>query len=164
MAPSAVSMTPPEGVKTAELTAAAVAHEIKQTGLKPLDASKLKFTRTTTPMTVPEPNDPIIAAQSQCTDHMITAVWKSSTGWEAPELKPYGNLSLAPTASVLHYATECFEGMKMYRGYDGKLRLFRPDCNCDRMLMSATRISLPAFDPKELEKLIKALIAVDGPK
>ena len=54
--------------------------------------------------------------------------------------------------------------MKMYRGYDGKLRLFRPDCNCNRMLISATRISLPPFDPKELEKLIMALIAVDGPK
>lgn len=164
MAPSAVSMTPPEGVKTAELTAAAVSQKINQTGLQPLDASKLKFTRTTTPMAVPEPNDPIIATSSQCTDHMITAVWKSSTGWEAPELKPYGNLSLAPTASVLHYATECFEGMKMYRGYDGKLRLFRPDCNCNRMLISATRIALPAFDPKQLEKLIMAMIAVDGPK
>ena len=95
---------------------------------------------------------------------MITAVWRSTTGWEDPELRPYGNLSLAPTASVLHYATECFEGMKMYRGFDGKLRLFRPDANCKRMLMSSTRIALPGFDPKELEKLIIAMIAIDGPK
>jgi branched-chain amino acid aminotransferase len=129
-----------------------------------LDASKLKITKTKTPMTVPEPGDPIIATASQCTDHMITAVWRSAIGWDAPELKPYGNLSLPPTASVLHYATECFEGMKMYRGYDGKLRLFRPDCNCRRMLMSSTRISLPGFDPKELEKLIIAMVAVDGAK
>ena len=164
MAPSAISRTPPEGVKTAELTAAAVSQKMHQTGLWPLDSSKLKFTRTTSPMSVPEPDDPVIDAATQCTDHMITAVWKSSTGWQAPELKPYGNLSLAPTASVLHYATECFEGMKMYRGYDGKLRLFRPDCNCARMLISATRIALPAFDPKELEKLIMALVAVDGKK
>jgi branched-chain amino acid aminotransferase len=61
-------------------------------------------------------------------------VWKSSTGWDAPELRPYGNLSIPPTASVLHYATECFEGLKMYRGYDGKLRLFRPDCNSKRLV------------------------------
>lgn len=52
----------------------------------------------------------------------------------------------------------------MYRGYDGKLRLFRPDCNAKRMLISSTRISLPAFDPKELEKLIFALVAIDGEK
>jgi branched-chain amino acid aminotransferase len=115
-------------------------------------------------MPVPQPGDEIIATASQCTDHMITVVWKSTTGWEDPELRPYGNLSLAPTASVLHYATECFEGMKMYRGYDGKLRLFRPDANCRRMLMSSTRIALPGFDPKELEKLIIAMISVDGRK
>lgn len=54
--------------------------------------------------------------------------------------------------------------MKFYRGYDGKLRLFRPDCNTRRLLMSSVRISLPAFDPKELEKLIMAMLAVDGPK
>ncbi|PMD44259.1 putative branched-chain-amino-acid aminotransferase [Hyaloscypha variabilis F] len=174
MAPSAI--TPPHGVQQAsELTAAAVAEKIAQTApgllkngtkttLRPLDASRLRFTSTTTPMAVPQPGDPIIATASQCTDHMITAVWRSTTGWDDPELRPYGNLSLAPTASVLHYATECFEGMKMYRGFDGKLRLFRPDANCRRMLMSSTRIALPGFDPKELEKLIIAMVAVDGPK
>jgi branched-chain amino acid aminotransferase len=119
MAPSAI--TPPDNVqRTAELSASAVAQKIAQTApelingsnavetpLRSLDASKLTFTKTKTPMTVPQPGDPIIATSSQCTDHMITAKWKSTTGWDAPELKPYGNLSLAPTASVLHYATEC---------------------------------------------------------
>ncbi|CAG8949813.1 hypothetical protein HYFRA_00004137 [Hymenoscyphus fraxineus] len=171
MAPSAI--TPPHAIQEAsELTAAAVEKKLAQTAtavnvvskLKSLDASKLIFTKTKTPMSVPAPDDPIINTSSQCTDHMITAVWRSTTGWDAPELRPYGNLSLAPTASCLHYATECFEGMKMYRGYDGKLRLFRPDCNCKRMLISSTRIALPGFDPKELEKLIMAMIAVDGPK
>jgi len=73
----------------------------------------------------------------------------------------------------------------VYRGYDGKvcssparenathmnttdsclqLRLFRPDANCKRMLISSTRISLPGFPPSELEKLIVALVSVDGPK
>ena len=69
-----------------------------------------------------------------------------------------------PTASVLHYATECFEGMKFYRGHDGHLRLFRPDRNCRRMLGSAARIALPAFDPDELQKLIVKLVSVDGGK
>jgi branched-chain amino acid aminotransferase len=95
---------------------------------------------------------------------MITAVWHEETGWGAPELKPYGPFSIMPTASVLHYATECFEGMKVYRGFDGRLRLFRPDCNMARLIKSASRIALPAFDPDELEKLIKILMAVDGPK
>ncbi|KAK2625269.1 hypothetical protein QTJ16_005638 [Diplocarpon rosae] len=175
MAPSAIA-PPREVQQVKELNSAAVARTISETapelvnkhvaegGLRPLDASQLKFTRTTTPMSVPAPGDPIIATASQCTDHMLTAVWKSGEGWADPELRPYGDLPLAPTASCLHYATQCFEGMKFYRGFDGKLRLFRPDCNCRRLLMSSVRISLPAFDPKELEKMIIAMLAVDGPK
>jgi len=45
---------------------------------------------------------------------------------------------------------------------DLKLRLFRPELNCKRMVNSAARISLPTFDPKELEKLIMELIKIDG--
>lgn len=52
-----------------------------------------------------------------------------------------------PTASVLNYATECFEGLKAYCGVDGRLRLFRPDCNARRFLTSATRIALPTLPP-----------------
>jgi branched-chain amino acid aminotransferase len=95
---------------------------------------------------------------------MVTVTWTESQGWHAPELKAYGPLSLMPTASVLHYATECFEGMKLYRGFDGRLRLFRPQLNAKRMNMSASRIALPAFDEEEFLKLIVKLCAVDGPK
>ena len=95
---------------------------------------------------------------------MITCQWDAGTGWEAPRLVPYGPISLMPTASVLQYATTCFEGMKIYRGFDGKLRLFRPDRNCARMLVSSTRISLPGFPPEEFQKLIETLMSVDGPK
>jgi branched-chain amino acid aminotransferase len=169
MAPSAMPITPPEDTlnvqKTSDLSAAAISKKLTSIPtLAPLDASKLIFTRTTNPGTVPSLDDPVIKTASKTTDHMITAVWHASTGWEAPHLKPYGPLMLMPTASVLHYATECFEGMKVYRGYDGKLRLFRPDCNTRRLLMSSTRISLPGFEPEEVEKLIMKFMAVDAPK
>ena len=54
--------------------------------------------------------------------------------------------------------------MKLYRGQDGRLRLFRPNLNAARMLGSATRVALPAFDPVELEKLVIKLCARDGPR
>lgn len=69
-----------------------------------------------------------------------------------------------PTSSSLHYAIECFEGLKLYRGFDGRLRLFRPLRNAVRMLDSAKRISLPSFGPEEWVKLVAKLCAVDGPK
>lgn len=132
--------------------------------LPELDASRLTTTLTSHPRSVPLPDSDEVKAQRTCTDHMVTAQWTLSAGWAAPELKPYGPLSLMPTSSCLHYATECFEGMKLYRGFDGRLRLFRPSLNCRRMLVSSTRIALPSFPPAELEQLIIALCARDGPK
>ena len=132
--------------------------------LAPLDAFKTQVTQTTESRVVPEPNSLEVWSTSTCTDHMISVQWKAETGWGTPALKPHGPISLMPTASCLHYATECFEGMKVYRGQDGRIRLFRPDRNCARMLLSATRIGLPAFAPEELQKLIEKLVALDAPK
>lgn len=133
-------------------------------GLAELDASSLQTTFTPSPRKVPDTDSPEFKSQKVCTDHMITASWSQSRGWASPELKPYGPFQIMPTSSVLHYATECFEGLKLYRGHDGRLRLFRPKLNCQRMLRSATRIALPTFPPEELLKLIVKLCAVDGPK
>lgn len=132
--------------------------------LQPLDASKLSYTYTSAPRPVPDEETRRRTNDTICTDHMILASWKAEAGWSAPVLKPYGPLSLLPSASCLHYAYECFEGIKAYRGYDGKLRLFRTDRNTRRLQMSADRIALPKFDPDALESLIQTLVATDGPK
>lgn len=166
MAPSA---TPTQDVN---LTAAAISQKesaqptvtTSPSTLAPLDASKLTYTLTTEPRAVPDEATANAGSETICTDHMLLASWSSASGWAAPELKPYGPLSLMPTASCLHYATECFEGLKAFRGHDGRLRIFRPDRNAARMRMSAGRISLPLFEPDQLEKLMVALLAVDGPR
>ena len=93
---------------------------------------------------------------------MVTANWSSTHGWAAPTLTAYGPLTLMPIASCLQYATTCFEGLKLYRGHDQRLRLFRPALNTQRMLHSAVRIALPAFPPDQLQALIARLCAVDG--
>ncbi|PNY29539.1 Branched-chain-amino-acid aminotransferase [Tolypocladium capitatum] len=129
-----------------------------------LDASLLTYALAENPRPVPDEAVANAGDETVATDHMVTAVWRAASGWAAPELKPYGPLSLMPTASCLHYATECFEGLKAFRGYDGRLRVFRPDRNAARMRMSAGRISLPLFEPAQLERLMVALLAVDGPR
>ncbi|KAF1988025.1 branched-chain amino acid aminotransferase II [Aulographum hederae CBS 113979] len=168
MSPSAIV-----GESTSELLRSGITHELEKTisnghtgddALAPLDASLLQTKLTTSPREVPGPNDPAIGEQKTCTDHMILVRWTVEHGWDTPQLQPYGPLTLMPTASCLHYATECFEGMKLYRGFDGKLRLFRPNLNAARMLKSANRIALPAFDSAELQKLVVALCARDGAK
>lgn len=180
MAPGTISpVSPPHdpSASDVDLTSQALGHKLEKINgsnghangnghapLAELDASKLIYTRTKNPRPVPTQAEACGGAETVCTDHMILCVWRAGTGWAAPELKPYGPLSIMPTASVLHYATECFEGMKAYRGHDGRLRLFRPDCNARRFVQSATRIALPAFAPAELERLLLALMATDGPR
>ncbi|GAP89505.1 putative branched-chain amino acid aminotransferase [Rosellinia necatrix] len=180
MTPSAISQNGHGGEQDLDLTSSAIEHQMAEsqpssgnaTGVasngvaqpNELDASKLIYNLTQNPREPPAVGITEDNGSSICTDHMITVRWTAKNGWDAPELKPYGPFSLMPTASVLHYATECFEGLKVYRGHDGKLRLFRPDRNCERMRMSSVRISLPSFPPAELEKLILTLMSVDGPK
>lgn len=174
MAPAAITpessgTTTPTTKSASTLTEAGIKHALPASnghasGKAPLDTSNMTVELTKAPRAVPEPNSAETKAQKTCTDHMVTAEWTEEHGWAAPELKPYGPLSIMPSASVLHYATECFEGLKLYRGYDARLRLFRVSRNCERMRRSAARIALPDFDPKELEKMIIALCAQDGPK
>lgn len=137
---------------------------IAQTTPRELDASQVKITRTSSLREVPVPGSPGEFSNSHCTDHMVTARWTAAEGWETPEIKPFQNLSLPPTAPCLHYATECFEGMKVYRGYDGRLRLFRPDRNGERLLLSSLRVSLPGFGPEQIKLLIAKLMQIDGPR
>ena len=89
------------------------------------------------------------------TDHMLTINWRQSDGWSSPRIQPFQNLSLHPACKVFHYAQELYEGMKAYRGVDGRIRLFRPDLNMKRMNMTAERSCLPTFDPNQLLECIK---------
>ncbi|ROV93742.1 hypothetical protein VSDG_06967 [Cytospora chrysosperma] len=175
MAPGVITpVSPLHGASASgvDLTSKAIENKLQKDGTdingttKPaeLDASKLIYNYTKDPRPVPDEATAVAGTETICTDHMITAKWTAADGWSAPELRPYGALSIMPTASCLHYATECFEGLKAYRGFDGKLRLFRPDCNARRLLMSSARISLPGFAPAELERLVLALVAADAPR
>lgn len=92
---------------------------------------------------------------------MLSIEWKASEGWRAPRITPYQNLSLDPATTVFHYASECFEGMKAYRGADGRMRLFRPDKNMARMNRSAERIVLPQFDGEQVIELIKKFVNME---
>jgi branched-chain amino acid aminotransferase len=74
---------------------------------------------------------------------MLTAEWEKGEGWRQPEIRPFENLSIPPSASVLHYAVSCFEGLKAYRDKEGRVRLFRPEMNVRRLQASAQRLLLP---------------------
>ncbi len=69
--------------------------------------------------------------------------------WSAPELTNDFSFSLSIYAGSLHYANSCFEGLKAFRGADGKVRLFRPYENARRLASSAAYLDM-ACPPEEM--------------
>ncbi|MGB2129192.1 MAG: branched-chain amino acid aminotransferase [Flavicella sp.] len=78
------------------------------------------------------------------TDHMLECDYKDGK-WQNIQIKPYGNISLDPSAKVFHYGQAIFEGMKAYKGEDDSIWLFRPDENQKRLNKSAVRLAIPEF-------------------
>ena len=69
--------------------------------------------------------------------------------WSRPEVTSDFNFSLHCFAGIFHYAPSCFEGLKAYRGADGRVRMFRPDENAKRMASSARYLDM-AYPSEEL--------------
>ena len=65
------------------------------------------------------------------TDYNIRISYKDGK-WGEPELTQDEYISVHMSAPCLHYGVESFEGLKAFRGADGKIRLFRPDENGKR--------------------------------
>ena len=53
-------------------------------------------------------------------------------------------LHFSAYAGALHYAIECFEGLKAFRGKDGRIRMFRPEENAKRLQRSAKYLGIEA--------------------
>ncbi|NXU23104.1 BCAT1 protein, partial [Thalassarche chlororhynchos] len=142
-----------------ECTAGGCSGETAKHMTESFKASDLIITPATTFKEKPDPSGLVFG--TVFTDNMLTIEWSLASGWEKPYIKPLENLSLHPASSSLHYAIELFEGMKAYRGVDGKIRLFRPTLNMDRMARSARRATLPCFDQNELLECIRKLVEVE---
>jgi len=126
-----------------------------------IESSNIKVTTASLADLKPKPPVEELAFGKIFTDHMLTIDWTAKKGWGTPEIKPFENFSVHPGAKVLHYAQELFEGMKAYRGVDGKVRMFRPMHNMARMNLTATRSCLPNFSGEELLECIRQLVVMD---
>ncbi|MFF1877453.1 branched-chain amino acid aminotransferase [Leifsonia sp. NPDC058230] len=96
------------------------------------------------------------------TDHMVDICWSAKGGWHRPRVSPYGPIQLEPSAAVLHYAQEIFEGLKAYRHADGSIWTFRPEANAARMQRSAYRLALPELPVEYFLDSLQQLIKVDA--
>ena len=63
--------------------------------------------------------------------------------WSDMQVTSDEYIQMHMSASCLHYGLELFEGLKAFRGADGKVRLFRVKDNAARLQSSAERLCLP---------------------
>lgn len=92
------------------------------------------------------------------TDYNVRCYFRDGK-WGELEVTSDEYIPMHMAASCLHYGQEAFEGMKAFRGKDGKVRLFRWEENWKRLNSSADTIMLAPI-PQELffaalEKVIK---------
>jgi branched-chain amino acid aminotransferase len=95
------------------------------------------------------------------TDHMFLADWEEGMGWTSPRIVPFGPLSFSPAAAGLHYGQSMFDGLKAFRGDDGKLRIFRLDRHCARMKEGAARLCMAEVDTELMRQAILELVRVE---
>lgn len=82
------------------------------------------------------------------TDYNVRSYFRNGE-WGKLEISSDENIPIHMAASCLHYGQEAFEGMKAFRGKDGKVRLFRWEENWKRLNSSADAVMMASL-PKEL--------------
>ena len=120
----------------------------------------ISMTKTTHPGKLP-PADRL-GFGSVFTDHMFLMNYTDREGWHNARIVPFGPISISPAASVLHYGTEVFEGLKAYRRPDGAVQLFRPWENVARLNRSCDRLGLPRIDERDGLQAIRELVKMDA--
>ncbi len=109
----------------------------------------------------PKPKDSELGFGNVFTDHMFVSDFQEEKGWYDPRVEPYGLLPLDPAAAVLHYAQAVFDGLKAFRGVDGKVRLFRPQKHVERLNNSAKHMCIPPLDPELALRSLVTLVGIE---
>lgn len=77
------------------------------------------------------------------TDCNIRYSYTPAEGWSSMQLSSDEYLPVPLAAACLHYGSSLFEGLKAFRGADGKVRIFRLEDTVERLQSSARRLCLP---------------------
>ena len=153
-----------QGNSTAAARASAAICSISRNYKKPfrqeIMTMNISMTKTTHPGKLP-PADRL-GFGSVFTDHMFLMNYTDREGWHNARIVPFGPISISPAASVLHYGTEVFEGLKAYRRPDGAVQLFRPWENVARLNRSCDRLGLPRINERDGLQAIRELVKMDA--
>ncbi len=91
------------------------------------------------------------------TDYNIRCYYRNGN-WGELEVCSEKQISVHMAATGLHYGQEAFEGLKAFKGKDGKIRIFRLDENAKRLQSSCKGILMPELSVELFtEAVLKAV-------
>lgn len=96
----------------------------------------------------------------QKADYNIRCYYRDGK-WGELEVSSSEHVDIHIAATCLHYGQESFEGLKAFKGKDGKIRVFRMDENAKRMQSSADGIMMTRFPVEKFEAAVEKAIKLN---
>ncbi len=119
---------------------------------------EIKVTRASVLKEKPDQNT--LGFGSYFSDHMFVMDWNEAEGWHNAQITPYAPIPMDPASMVLHYAQETFEGLKAYKN-DGKIFLFRPEMNAQRLMKSNERLCMAQLEEELFVEAVEAIVSYE---
>ena len=94
------------------------------------------------------------------TDYNVRS-WFRNGAWGELEVSDSEMLNIHMAATSLHYGQEAFEGLKAFRGKDGKIRVFRMIENARRMQRSAKGIMMAEVPESLFVEAVKKAVLLN---
>jgi branched-chain amino acid aminotransferase len=78
--------------------------------------------------------------------------------WSEGKLFNTYDITMSVASNCLHYGQAVFEGMKAFKGKDGKVRIFRPDENARRLISSCEHLLMATFPEEKFIEAVKTVL------
>ena len=94
------------------------------------------------------------------TDYNVRCYYRDGK-WGDIEVSQSETINLHIAATALHYGQEIFEGLKAFRGKDGKVRIFRLEENARRIAESARGIMMEPVPADLFAEMVKKVVKLN---
>lgn len=94
------------------------------------------------------------------TDYNVRCCYRDGK-WGEIEISSSEMINIHIAATCLHYGQEAFEGLKAFRGKDGKIRVFRMDENAKRLQSSSRAILMPELPVEKFEEAVRKVVLLN---
>lgn len=94
------------------------------------------------------------------TDYNVRCYYRNGA-WGEIEVCSDEYINMHMAATCLHYGQEAFEGLKAFRGKDGKVRIFRLEANAERLQSTCDGILMPQVSVEMFRRMVTKVVELN---